>query len=438
MPAWLIATIIMVGLVAMLFTGLPIAFCLIGVSAILLVVFLGPSGLYVVVGSTFAQIGTEVFIACPLFVLMASILQFSGIIKDLYEMMHRWTPSFLRGGIAVGTMLISTLIAAMSGIVATASVSMGLMAYPEMIRRGYNKRLALGTIMAGGMLGPLIPPSILMIIVGGYSQVSVGKLFMGGVLSGLLMSFLFCLYIVILCYRRKEYGPAVSDEEKITWQEKFLSLRAVFLPILIVIAVLGSIYGGIATPTEAASVGVAGTVLCSLIHRTFSWSRMKEALYTTMRVTSMVLWLLFGGGCYSMLLTASGTSAFISDLLIGLPAGSTGILIAMMVIVLIMGCLVDPIAICMVTLPVFVPVAMSLGLDMVYVTLLLTIAMLIGYITPPFGVSLFYMKGVTPEDVPMMDIYRGAIPFALIAILCLAVCVAFPPILIWLPKLMID
>jgi tripartite ATP-independent transporter DctM subunit len=226
----MIASIIVLSLLILLLTGLPVAFALAGLSSLLLYLFLGPTALFMVVGAAFKQIGTEVFIAIPLFVLMAAVLQFSGIASSLYRTMHMWMGP-LRGGLAIGTVFICTIIDALSGIGATATTTMGLIALPEMVKRKYNKDMVVGAIAVGGALGPLIPPSVLMIIVGGYAQLSVGKLFLGGVFPGLLISLSYAFYIGIRCGIRPGDGPALTKEEQGTLWEKTKHLRYVFLPL---------------------------------------------------------------------------------------------------------------------------------------------------------------------------------------------------------------
>lgn len=434
MEPWMIAVIIIGSLLILLLTGLPVAFALTGLSALLLYIFLGPTALFMIVGAAFKQIGTEVFLAIPLFVLMAAVLQFSGIARSLYRTMHMWMGP-LRGGLAIGTIFICTIIDALSGIGATATSTMGLIALPEMRKRGYNKNMIVGAITVGGALGPLIPPSVLMIIVGGYAQLSVGKLFMGGVFPGLMISLGYCIYIAIRCAFRPQDGPAMEKEDQGTTLEKIKNLRYVVMPLGLIAFIMGGIYGGAFTPTEAAGFGALGAMLISILYGKFTIPNIMGALQLSLRVSCMIMWLVIGGGCYSTLVTVTGTGNLVLTILGSLPFGATGIILVMLSIALIMGMFIDPVAISMICIPIFIPVLNVFGIDPLWFMLLFVIAVVIGYITPPFGLNIFYMKGVAPDDVTIMDIYRGTIPFTIIKVICLGLCIIFPWILTYLPGL---
>lgn len=434
MEPWLVATTIIFSLLLLLLTGLPVAFALAGLSSLFFVIFMGPNALFMIVAAAFKQVGTEVFLAIPLFVLMAAVLQFSGIAGSLYKAMYLWMGP-LRGGLAIGTIFICTIIDALSGIGATATSTMGLIALPEMRKRGYDKNLVVGAITVGGALGPLIPPSVLMIIVGGYAQLSVGKLFMGGVFPGLMIAFGYCLYIGIRCAFRPQDGPAIDRSEYGTKIEKIKNLRYILLPLALVFFIMGGIYAGIFTPTEAAGFGSLGAILISIAYGKFTLSNMSGALLLSMRVSCMIMWLVIGGGCYSALVTVTGTGGLVLSVLEALPFEATGVILVMLSISLVMGMFIDPVAISMICIPIFMPVLQAMGIDVLWFMLLFIISVVIGYITPPFGLNIFYMKGVAPDDVTVMDIYKGTFPYALIKIFCLGLCIAFPNILTYLPGL---
>jgi tripartite ATP-independent transporter DctM subunit len=434
MEPWMIASITVLSLLLLLMTGLPVAFALTGLSALLLYIFLGPAALFMVVGSAFKQIGTEVFIAIPLFVLMAAVLQFSGIAGSLYNTMHMWMGP-LRGGLAIGTIFICMIIDALSGIGATATSTMGLIALPEMLKRGYNKNMAVGVITVGGALGPLIPPSVLMIIVGGYAQLSVGKLFLGGILPGLLITAAYALYMGIRCSIHPEDGPALDRSEQGSLREKIANLRYVILPLGLIFFIMGGIYSGAFTPTEAAGFGALGAILIAIAYGKFNYSNMLGAIQLSMRVSCMIMWLVVGGGCYSALVTVTGTGNLVLEILSSLPFGATGVIVVMLAIALVMGMFIDPVAISMICIPIFLPVINALAIDPLWFMLLFVIAVVIGYITPPFGLNIFYMKGVAPDDIRIMDIYKGVAPFTCVKIGCLALCILFPGILTYLPGL---
>jgi tripartite ATP-independent transporter DctM subunit len=435
MEPWVIALIIVVSMLLLMMTGLPIAFSLTGVSSLLLYLFLGPTALYMVVAAAFRQIGTEVFIAIPLFVFMAAILQFSGIAEALYKTMHMWLGP-IKGGLAVGTIWICAIIDALSGIGATATTTMGLIALPEMLKRKYNKELVIGAITVGGTLGPLIPPSVLMIVVGGYAQLSVGKLFIGGIFPGLLITLCWAVYIGIRCAISPSDGPALEKNEQGSLRQKILQLRTVFLPFFLIFFIMGGIYTGIFTPTEAAGFGALGALIISIVYKKFSFSKLGDALGLSMRVSCMIMWLVIGGGAYSTLVTVSGTGNLLLSFLSSLDIGPTQAIIVMLLIPLIMGCFIDPVAISMICIPIFIPLLHTYDINVLYFVILFIIALVTGFVTPPFGLNIFYMKGVAPENITIIDIYKAVTPYTVIMIVCLVICIYCPAILLYLPGLL--
>ncbi|MFH1169523.1 MAG: TRAP transporter large permease subunit [Chloroflexota bacterium] len=436
MSSTAMTVLFIVSLLAGVMTGLPIAFVLIGLSALFLIVFASPTIAYATVLVSFNTMTTDVYIAIALFCFMAFTLEFSGIAQSLYEAMHQWFGG-LRGGLAMGTVAICTVLAATTGLAATGVVTMGVIALPEMLKRGYNKDISVGCIPFGGTLGQLIPPSVLMIVVGGYAQLSIGKLFIGGIIPGLLMSLLAIIYIGVKCLINPEAGPAMAPEERGTFAERVKSLKGVVAPVLLIIAVLGGIYRGIATPTEAGSIGAIGALVCAAINHRFSLGNVRKAGLNTIKVMVMIMWLLVGGSFFSSLLNATGAGQVISGIMTGLPLGAYGILLVMMVIGLFLGMFIDAVAITMITIPVFLPVIYHLGFDPLWFGLLFTINMLIGNLTPPFGFGLFYIRGVTPPDISMGDIYRSVLPYTFIMLFVLVLGIVFPPLLTWLPNSMI-
>jgi len=311
---------------ALLFTlllGLPLSFVLGGVSVIFLYFTWGPQSFYMIAAQTWGAMNKFTLIAIPLFILLAMILERAGVAEDLYDMMYLWFGP-LRGGLAIGTVAICAIFAAMCGISGAAVVSMGTIALPSMLRYNYDKELALGCINAGGSLGILIPPSVIMIIYALISGESVGKLFAGGVIPGLLIAGLLSLYIAIRCAFQPHLGPALPPEERGDWPRKIKALKAVLLPALIVFMVLGSMMAGIATPTEAAAMGVLGALISAAVHRRLSWSLLKEACLRTFRLTGMIVWILFGAYCFSAAYHGMGAPGLIHDLMKHIPGGPLG------------------------------------------------------------------------------------------------------------------
>ncbi|CUR45944.1 TRAP transporter large permease [Alloalcanivorax xenomutans] len=420
-------------LLLFVFLGVPLTFVLGGVSVVFLYFTWGADAFYMVASQIWGTMESSTLVAIPLFVFMAMVLERTGVAKDLYRMMHLWWGG-LRGGLAIGTLGICALFAAMCGISGAAVVAMGTIALPSMLERGYDKKLALGVINTGGGWGILIPPSILMILYSLITGVSVGQMFAAGVLPGVLLMVLTVLYIVVRCAFQPNLAPALPKEERGNMAEKMRALRAVILPILIVVMVLGSIIKGITTPTEAAAVGVLGSLLSAIVYRKLTWGLMREASLRTFKLTGMIMWILFAAHAFSAAYQSMGAQALIEGLMTSIPGGPWAIIISMMVIVFLLAMVLDPVGIMLITLPVFMPIVQSLGFDPIWFGILFVINMEIGYMTPPFGFNLFYLKGVAPPDVSMRDIYSSVIPFVLVEIVGLALIMIFPEIATYLPK----
>ena len=343
----------------------------------------------------------------------------------------------MRGGLAMGTVVICMIFAAMTGTSGGATVSMGVLALPSMFDRGYDKSIVIGSIAAGGALGILIPPSVLMIVYALFANESVGALFAAGVFPGLLLGGVFILYIAIRCFIQKDIGPSIPVDERPTMKEKVRALKAVVLPILLIFVVLGAIFFGVATPTEAAAIGALGSIICAMISGSMNWMVLKESSYETMKLSCMVVWIIIGGSCFAALYTAIGAVDFIKEVINALPVSKYVILFGIQLSFLILGMLMDPGAIIMICTPVFVPLIKSLGFDPVWFGILFIMNMEMGYLTPPFGFNLFYMKAIVPPGVTMGDIYKAIIPFVLLQALCLLIIILFPQIAMWLPNLLI-
>jgi len=427
-------TILLFGaLILFLALGLPLVFVLGGVGVVGCYFLWGSKGLFVAAAQAYGAMGKFTLLAIPLFIFMAMILERAGVADDLYTMMHRWMGP-LRGGLAIGTVWICTIFAAMSGISGAATVSMGLIALPAMLKRKYDKIIAMGCISAGGALGILIPPSVPMILYATLTGESVGGLFAGGVFPGLLLSLIFTLYIGIRCFFQPHLGPALSKEERATWQEKFTSLRAVALPIIIIVMVLGSIYAGVATATEAAALGCLGAIISAAVYRKLHWTLIKEACYRTGSLTAMIIWILIGAYCFTSVYTGTGAHELMEHLLLSIPGGRYAILMTMQLVFFILGCILDPAGIIMICTPVFVPVIKSLGFDPLWFGVLFIMNMEMGYLTPPFGFNLFYMKAIAPPGITMTDIYRSIVPFVALQAIGLIIVIIFPEIALWFPK----
>ena len=419
----------------MLAMGLPVVFSLGGIAVIATYFLWGPQAIHMMANRTFTGANSFVLLAIPMFIFMGCMLEKSGIARDLYAMMFKWMGP-IKGGLAIGTVTICAIFAAMVGITGAATVSMGLVALPSMLKYKYDKQIAIGCISAGGALGVLIPPSVLMIILGLYTNTSIGALYAGGILPGIMLAIFFNIYIFIACLIKPEWGPALPPEERASWKEKFIALKAVILPSVLIVGILGSIFTGAATPSEAAALGAVGSMVCAAVYRSITLSNLREACQTTLRLSCMVMWIIFGASVFTALYTAIGAHDFTRQILSYL-GGRWGIVIGMQVIWMIMGCFLDPNGIIMITAPIFFPLVTQLGFDPVWFGVLFVVNMEMGYLTPPFGFNLFYMQAIAPKGVVMTDIYKSVIPFVMIQFLGLALCMIFPEIILYLPKILV-
>ncbi|OWJ79398.1 TRAP transporter large permease [Haematobacter genomosp. 1] len=414
--------------------GTPLVFVLGGVSVLFLYFEMGSVGFYLLSSKMWETMSNATLMAIPLFVFMATMLEKSGVAGDLYDMMHKWWGG-VRGGLAIGTVMICVIFAAMSGISGAAVVTMGTIALPKMLERGYDKKLALGAINAGGGWGILIPPSILMVLYSLLTEVSAGRLFAAGIGPGLLLFVLVSIYILVRCLIQPQMGPSLPKEQRADWGEKFRSLRSVILPILIVVSVLGAIFGGFATPTEAAAIGVFGSLVATAVNGKFNRSVLWDSAISTLRLTTMIMWILFAAHAFSTAYTALGAQTLIEHLMSFIPGGKWGSLAFMLGVLFILGMVLDPVGIMLITLPVFLPVVQSYGFDPIWFGILFIIMMEVGYMTPPFGFNLFYLRGVAPPEVTMGDIYSSVIPYVLVTLLGVLLIILIPDIALYLPRL---
>ena len=431
-------TVLMIGLfMAILAAGLPLAFATGAVAVIFAIGLFGVQSLNLIVSRVFTLMGNYVLVSVPLFILMACILERAGVAEDLFRAVHVWSGR-IRGGLAVAVIISCAIMAAMVGVIGAEVVTMGVVALPAMLSRNYDKDLALGSICAGGGLATLIPPSVVFIMYGLTAGVSVGQLYMAGVVPGLLLAGLFIAYIMIRCYLQPHLAPAASEAElNIPLAEKFALLRGLILPGLVAFSVLGSLYLGLATPTEAAGVGCVGAFISAAVNRRLTWDNVARAVADTTKVTCMLYWLFFGASALIGVYTLAGGTNFMKQAITALPIGPWGILALMMIIWIILGCLIDWIGILLLTAPIFVPIIESLGFNSVWFGVLFCMNMQISYLSPPFGPAVFYLKGVTPPDITIGDIFHSIWPFMALQVVALVIVMAFPQLALWLPSLMI-
>jgi len=435
METWMLATLVLFALLLLLSLGIPIAFTLCGVATLGILFTWGPKGLLLLFNTAYGESTSFLLLAIPLFIFMANQLKFSGMGDDLYEMVYRWMGR-LPGGLAIGTVMICALFAAMAGISSVATISMGLIALPSMLNRGYHKDLAVGSIAAGGALGILIPPSIIMILYGAMAEVSVGKLFIGGIVPGLLLCLIFMTYIGVRSFFQKSIAPPVQERYSI--KEKLVVLKGVILPVSLIMLVLGVIYFGICTPTEASAVGAFGAMVCALCYRKLTWSNLKQSLWATIKINAMVFWLIIGAMAFSQFMAYAEIQGLIHETILSLNVSPWLILIAMQLVFFVLGMFLDPAGIIMLTTPIFVPIVTDLGFDPLWFGILFVINMEMAYVTPPFGFNLFIMKGIVPSGIDMTDIYRSIVPFVFLQAICLIIVMIFPQLATWLPGLMVS
>lgn len=381
-----------------------------------------------------------VLVAIPLFILMAQLLDRSKVADELFETLYVVLGS-LRGGLGLAVVVVCTVFAATTGIIGASVVAMGLLATPALMKKGYQKEMSAGIICAAGTLGILIPPSIMMVVYGGLTglkETSVGNLFAGAIFPGLVLAGLYFGYIFVRCTINPSLGPPISRDEASRWtagQKAMLTLKSLIPPMALILAVMGTILAGVATPTEAAALGAFGALILAIINRKFSWEVMRESARATLSTTAMVMMLFIGGKFFSTVFLFMGGGDVVADVLVGSGLNRWTVLLIMMGIVFLMGMFIDWAAILLVTVPIFMPIAMELDFDPLWFSILLCVNLQTSFLTPPFGYALFYFKGVAPEGYTMGHIYRGIIPFVLLQIAGLFILAAFPGLITWLPAI---
>lgn len=376
-------------------------------------------------------------IAVPLFVFMGVALERSGIAEDLLETMG-FVFGRIPGGIAIAVVIVGTLLAASTGIVGATVTTMGLIALPTMIRRGYQKELVSGVICASGTLGQIIPPSIVLVLVGDILGVSVGDLFLGALIPGLILSGLYIIYVIVICFLRPDLAPPIPAEERAQFSSRQLAFRAskVLVPPLgLMVAVLGSIFFGIASPTEAAAVGASGVLVLTVIYRRFTWPMLQQTMQVTARLTSLVFIILVGATAFGLAFRGMGGDTLIRNFIAHMQMPPMVVFSSVMGLVFILGFFLDYIEISFIHLPVLAPILTSMGFDPLWYGVVLGVNLQTSFLTPPFGYALFYLRGVAPPEVTTGHIYRGIIPFVAIQLIGMIIVVFFPWTATWLPRL---
>jgi tripartite ATP-independent transporter DctM subunit len=416
-------------------SGLPIAWALGGVAIVSTLLFLKGNFLFAIVNTSLGMMNNWVLVAVPLFIFMAMVLDKSEIIADLFEAAYKWSGG-LRGGLAAGAVVVGTVFAACTGITAAAIVTLGVIALPIMLKHNYSKDIALGSILSGGTLGQLIPPSVMILLYGSVTQVSIGAMFAGGIASGVILSGMYVAYILIRSYIDPGLCPALPPQERVPWRARLASTKALVLPVVLIVAVLGSIFSGAATPTEASAVGALGALACAAIRRKLTWQALTSSCLSTLKLCGMVAWIVLAGIYFSTVFNAIGGADLVKGILALVPGGGFGALVLMLLVLFLLGTLVDVSAVVIIAGPIFGPIAASLGFDPVWFGVLFMVLLQMGYISPPFGMSLFYLEGVAPRPmVTMGDIYRSSGAFLGLQVVALGLFTVFPQTILWLPRL---
>lgn len=428
----IITALYFIVLFAVLFMGLPVAFGL-GGTAVLFALIFEPRALLAIPSAFFSTPWNYILVTVPLFLFMGTLIRYSGIAEAAYDAVYKLI-GHIHGGLAMGTVQVCTIFAAVTGITPPATITMGQIAYPSMMKYGYDRSIAIGSIGAGGALGALIPPSVPFIFYGLLAKVSIGSLFLAGVLPGLMLATFYTIYIGVRCRMQPHLGPALPPDMRFSAREKAQAVVKIWPFAVLIVLVLGVIWGGVATPAEAAAFGAAGAFLINLLYGRLTWPVLRESLVTTLMLTGMGLWILIGASVYLNIFNTLGSQDLLTELVLSMPGGTNGILIMMMIIILVLGMFMDDWAIIMLCTPIFIPIVEQLGVDKLWFGALFIVNIQIAYLTPPFGFVLFWLKGVLPRDVTMGDIYKSVGPFVLLQLLGLTLIFFFPAIAVWLPN----
>jgi tripartite ATP-independent transporter DctM subunit len=388
------------------------------------------------VQNTYGVMENEILIAVPLFVFMGAILETSGVADRLFNTLYQLLGP-VRGGLALTTIIISTVFAACTGVIAASVTMMALIALPAMVKRGYNKGLATGVVCAGGTLGILIPPSVMLVMMGPMTNLSVADLLAGAVVPGLLLSSLYVAYVIVRSWLQPACAPALPKEERKLTKGRLLADTVLYmLPVIFLLfAVMGSILAGVTSSTEASALGAVGAALVALLYRNLNLGTLRRAVQETILVTSMVFFVIVGASMFTAVFLYTRGGSLIESFVLDLPVSRWAILALMMFIVFILGMLIDWIGILFITIPIFVPIAAKLGFDALWFAELIAVNLQMSFLTPPFAYAIFFVKGVAPPEVKTQDIYWGVIPFVMLQAVGLALCIIFPQIILWLPSL---
>ncbi len=433
MSTELVTVILFGGLVCLLTLGVPVVFALSSISILVAFILGGSNDLFIVATTTYRQITEYSLMSIPLFLLMGNFLLHSGISDRLFKALNYWL-SGVRGGLAIVSVGVCVALA-MCGGFGPGILMMGLIAVPAMLKHGYDKSLALGSVMAGGVLGEIIPPSIIMIVFAFIARLSIGRLFFGGAIPGFITASLYILYIFTRCYFQPQLAPRATEE--VTWKRRIIALKEIVLPALLIFMVLGAIFFGVATPSEAAGVGASGSFLICILYRRMTLKVLLDSCLETMKISGMALWILVAATLFGVVYTMAGAQSLVMEIVESLHVNRWFILLAMQIILLIFGAFMDDYAVITICAPIFLPIARQLGFDPIWFAIIFILNMQAAYLTPPFGWALILMKGVAPPEIQTRDIWRSIPPFVAIQLFVLILTMLFPQLALWLPDKML-
>nr|WP_298249236.1 TRAP transporter large permease subunit [uncultured Halomonas sp.] len=429
-----VAALMFPGLFFLIFLGIPIAFSLTLVSVLAGWFAFGPLVFQQLYGSVFTAASNYILSSIPLFVLMGAVLEKSGIAKKLFDAIQLWIGR-LPGGLALTTIAMAAIFAAASGVVGAVEIMIGLMAIPAMRAYRYNNSLISGTICAGGSLGTIIPPTVIVVVYAALAQLSIGELFAAIIFPGLLMLSLFAFYIVGRCLLYPEDGPAaVLNEDSLPLGEKLsITFKALVPPLLLMFSVLGSLLGGIASPTEAAAVGVAGAVILAVMNGGITFSSMMDSLSLTVKITAMILLIVAGGTMFTGIFAVNGGGDMVESIATGLGGGTAGVILFFLGVTFLLGFVLDWTSIVLICVPIFTPLVKQMGIDPVWFATLVLVTIQTSYLTPPMASSIFYLKSIAPKEITYGQMCRGVLPFIAIQLFTLLLVALFPSMATWLP-----
>ncbi|WP_159650665.1 TRAP transporter large permease [Vibrio atypicus] len=424
------SVLMLVMMIGLLLTGMQLAFVTGFVAIFFTLCWFGPDALPLIASRTYSFASGYVFLAVPMFVLMAALLDRSGIARDLFDAMKS-VGRKVRGGVAVQTLLVAVLLASMSGVIGGETVLLGILALPQMLRLGYDRKLAIGTTCAGGALGTMLPPSIVLIIYGMTASVSIGDLFKASFLPAFILAACYIGYVLIRCKLNPSLAPIPSDIDEDD-EPNVNYFKALFFPLLSVATVLGSIYTGVASVTEASALGVVGIMISAVIRGEMNFTMLKESAIATMRTCGMIMWIGIGASALVGIYNLMGGIDFVEEVILGLSGGSAlGTLLIMMVILLVLGMFLDWVGVALLTMPIFVPIITSLGYDPVWFGVVFCLNMQVSFLSPPFGPAAFYLKSVAPKEITLGEIFESLLPFIGLQVLVLSLVIMFPELAMW-------